>query len=606
MKKSLQYPEKFFFIFILVFGSLITFLIPMGAGMDEEAHLSRIWEMSSGELLPNKYLEAGPNYPCVFISNSYITDPFYTPIDIQKWIHSFNDHIDWANFCDYRTRARYFPSLYILQAFIMGISGRIFNFPVPIIYYLIRLSYLFLYSLIIMFSVKTIPFGKWILGILSISPTALIQASIINPESLNNGISFLFIAWVIYIVSNDHEIKEKEWLITAFLVLLICTLKPNTMILLLLLLLIPKSKIINKKYFVIFSIIGIISILLISLGWNFLTSSNLLTTNIDDSLSVKSQIQRNLENPSLFLTSIAYTLEHHFLEYLQDSVGSTGYNYWRLPGILYWMYFLLIIFVFLIEGNNRLIKPKHRLFFLADNLAANLSIIAIFFILYNNPGSLEIPGIAGRYFVFSSPLLFIGFLPEKPLIKLSTLWIKTLSVITALVFTLVLFFSYHVYCGNAIFFSRSCYLPRYRNWSLETAKLYLIKTEDKIEQTFVSRCNQLSGVALFSKNLNSNTIPTLELFDNFGRVITVKYIGATEIATGETRIDYSLESVTPSLNKKYSITINSPSNAAWVLLYSPIDEYTDGELLINGNPVSGDVLFQYKCEISPRNFLSTK
>ena len=45
MTKILHSPAKLFLILALLFGVIWVFLMPAGAGYDEETHLARIYEM---------------------------------------------------------------------------------------------------------------------------------------------------------------------------------------------------------------------------------------------------------------------------------------------------------------------------------------------------------------------------------------------------------------------------------------------------------------------------------------------------------------------------------------------------------------------------------
>ena len=66
-------------------------------------------------------------------------------------------------------------------------------------------------------AIRLIPFGKWILLVLALSPTALFQAATISPDAISNGIGFLFIAGSLWAA----ERKEIGWRETGSLVVLI-------------------------------------------------------------------------------------------------------------------------------------------------------------------------------------------------------------------------------------------------------------------------------------------------------------------------------------------------------------------------------------------------
>jgi hypothetical protein len=45
-------PEKFFVITSILVDIFLCFIVPIGAGYDEDTHEARIWEISKGDLTP--------------------------------------------------------------------------------------------------------------------------------------------------------------------------------------------------------------------------------------------------------------------------------------------------------------------------------------------------------------------------------------------------------------------------------------------------------------------------------------------------------------------------------------------------------------------------
>jgi uncharacterized membrane protein len=162
---TIKRVEIFFCVIIILFGTILVLITPIGAGTDEETHFARIWEMSRGTLIPNQYLSSGPYYPYAFNQLSYRQDVNMKPVSWEVLKDQLSVKIDWDNMLDKGTRARYFPSFYLPQAFIMGILGRVLNTPVAIIYYVERFSYLFIYAFLIYLAIRITPVGKWVFGV---------------------------------------------------------------------------------------------------------------------------------------------------------------------------------------------------------------------------------------------------------------------------------------------------------------------------------------------------------------------------------------------------------------------------------------------------------
>ena len=99
-------PEITIALVALIFGIVLVFITPFGAGTDEDTHLGRIWEMSTGAMLPNQYLSTGPKYPFAFYQISFRQDLNLNPVTWDTWKTQLLTKIDWDNFIDYRTRTR--------------------------------------------------------------------------------------------------------------------------------------------------------------------------------------------------------------------------------------------------------------------------------------------------------------------------------------------------------------------------------------------------------------------------------------------------------------------------------------------------------------------
>jgi len=232
MKKSSNWifqPQNIFLIFSLLVGIALVFITPLGAGFDEDTHIARIWEISRFKFIPNQLLGQGPNFPQVFYKLSYRQKEIIHPIGINFYKENADLIIDWNNMINHQTRSLYFPLVYIPQAFIMGLFGRLLDTPVIILYFLLRLSYLFLYIVLVYWAIKIIPFGKNLLALFAFAPMAIIQASIVSPDAISNGISFLFIAWIFYLIKQKEGPLSKKYItITWAMVGLLAAVKINS------------------------------------------------------------------------------------------------------------------------------------------------------------------------------------------------------------------------------------------------------------------------------------------------------------------------------------------------------------------------------------------
>jgi len=594
-------PEIIFSLIILIFGSLLVLVTPFGGGADEDTHIGRIWEMSTGALVPNQHLSTGPNYPFVFNQISYRQDVNVRPVSWDAWKEQLFSKIDWDNFIHHTTRARYFFTLYLPQAFIMGVMGRLLDLPVGFVYYAIRLSYLLIYALLVYLSIRIIPMGKWLLGFLAATPMSLIQAASISPDSTNNGIAFVFIAWVLYMNSAERRaaFSKKDWFITALLTLAVCTLKLNTVPLLIALLLIPRVKFGPPKWLVGFILFAILAVSIVCLGWNFLTASELLTSTTIDTYNASEQIKLILQDPGRFFRAIGETIVTQTPRYARNWVGISGYDYWPLPEIIYWMTPILIVLAILSDSMGGLLNLRKRLIAVASFGVVFLATIVMFYLLYNPPGTTLIPGVQGRYFLFITPLLFIALLPNRPVLRLGAGWLAAGSAFIAFLTVGALFLAYHLTCGSAWYTTGLCRLPRHKNQTATSSLPVELPAGRTVFQTFQPPCNQLTqaSVWLYEHSANSGSLTIAVLNDSSGETVNAREISAAELPSGGW-LELDFPPISDSAGQTYTFQITAagdPPLRGVQVGVSDRNEYLDGELNIGAEAQTGDLFFRYGC-----------
>ena len=81
--------------------------------------------------------------------------------------------------------------------------GRSVNLPALLLFYAGRSASLLSYLFLVWLALRWMPFGKWILAVLALTPMALFQAATITPDAISNGIGFLFITESLEIVASE-------------------------------------------------------------------------------------------------------------------------------------------------------------------------------------------------------------------------------------------------------------------------------------------------------------------------------------------------------------------------------------------------------------------
>ena len=244
MHTPLSAPEKFVLIVVLAFGLIASLATPLSAGYDEETHFIRAWEMAHLYFVPNEQLGAKLPFPALYWDLSYRRQPIVEAIEPGFWKTYGALPLDARDYvyANVETRSVYSPLLLLPQAFTIRYLGLSLQLPALIVYYACRIAGLLSYLLLSWLAVRLIPYGKWLLAIMIVSPMAVFQASTISADTISNGIAFFFIGASLAIAGRQ-PVGWKGWLLQLALLALLLAGKVNLIFLLLLpFLLIPPSR----------------------------------------------------------------------------------------------------------------------------------------------------------------------------------------------------------------------------------------------------------------------------------------------------------------------------------------------------------------------------
>jgi len=592
MKK--QRPEIFFSLLILVLGIVLLLITPAGANFDEDTYVARIWEMGLGHMIPNSYLGSPERLPSGFYTISYRRQINLPAIDIETINQQLKLKIDDYDLMTYQTRAKYFPTLFIIQAAIMRFFGPHMHYPILVLYYLLRFSYLLLYCVLIFLTIKVLPFGKWVFGTLAIAPMCLIQAAAVNADSLIIGISFLFIAWIIRLAcSPKEEFSKKELLITCLLVLSLGTLKPNSIFLIPLLLIIPFRKLKNNKAWLPIIIASLASIS-IPLIWNFLTPELLETPGIEPA----KQFLTLVTSPQIFFKSLWGMLSGSLPIYYKQVVGVAGYGYWNMPRIIYWIFPATLLLALFSENSSVNLTVKQRIFSGLVGLFNLFMIFLVFYVVITPVASTRIEGIQGRYFSQFLPLLLIPFM-FTPKIHINKLFIGIVVTLSSMLCVATLFLSYNVVCGYSMATNQPCVLPYYKNWDSSTFLSVKLDKETQITQSEVITCKELTGFQVWVNKNESKPgqkeFFALESLD--GVLLRSSWIQSDTLPqSGWATI--TIDPPLNSLNSEYIFSM-TPKDGTGIpgleLGRFPTNEFNRGTLSINDKDTGVDLVFKYTC-----------
>lgn len=282
------------------------------------------------------------------------------------------------------------------KAYLVTYGGRIANMAVSIFF--------------IYLAIKLMPFGKKILLIPAMIPIAIEGFSSLSPDAMTISMSFLYIAYILYLAFGEKKkVGIKENIILLLMSVIIALCKIVYLPLIGLILLIPKEKFkngSNKNKILNFCMIAIIATVL-NLIW--LAIANIYLSDYREGDS-KVQVLLALQNPIKYIQNMLYTINKEGSRYLLTLFGNE--LAWVEHVNLYAIapYPLIAIYMFTSITDDEL-KDKFKPYQLTMiGLVVLAVIILVFTSLYVQCTLIRaeyIQGVQGRYFLPILPLIML-------------------------------------------------------------------------------------------------------------------------------------------------------------------------------------------------------
>jgi hypothetical protein len=487
---------------------------------------------------------------------------------------------------------------FLPQAFVAGFIWRVLDVPIIPGIIILRLSGFIFYSFIVYFSVKTIPFGKWILSILAFLPTSLFQATTLNADVYTNAVSFFFIAISLFILINKNvEIPNSKKYILFATIIFLGFAKPGSILLLVLLIIFPYRKFsTSEKYLLILTCVISIGI---NVGWFIIFASGSGFEGGGDR-SLIDTINLVLHSPFDFFSTLFIGILNTLSPYYKAWLAAYGYWVGVVPKIIYWLFPILIFCAIILDSANIKIFNKTRIKMLIVFLFCYSGITAIHLLASYAPGDYSILGRQGRYFIPFTPLFFFSFVGLFNLQKISNKFIKISAIILfsviTFIFSLGLITTYYSYCGYEKLTNQVCLLPKYKNLEIEFSPEVFLNDQNSISQTFTVLCENVEGFDVFIQSL-----PLIKGNLKFSLLDGNKIeIGKKEFHTNsiqENGFLYVEIQNRLKLNEIYTINLETKDlkEPASVGLGMRVDDVYEGKLQINNRSMEGDLIFHYIC-----------
>ncbi len=441
--------ENIFLIIALITGILMAFINPPFQECDGWDHFLRATDISYGNVL----------LPMVSLTHdgSVITVPDNISEVNYKIIaadsgegQEYINYLKSIKFSDDSTYMEYgqgtMSLFYYPQSFGLFL-GRCFNISIYGCVVLSRIINLMAFLGLAYIAIKITPILKNVLAVIALFPMTIYQAASMSPDSMLNGLCFLFIAMCLYYAYGDKEnLTWKDALKLGVVLAVVFLSKYIYVCLGLLVFLIPSKKFGTKKdYFRCFAIALIPLIIVAGLG--YISAISAVTSGQASSEGGITQLEYLRQNPVMILKVLLYTFNVKFNDYMLwlNTLGSLNYSL----GPLIYIVPMYTLYVAGSDVNEYCSKIK-----LKDRILAVISfgIICAGVIIgiyigdgrINEVGSLIVQGVQGRYFIAALPALFITLVPNKLKNEDSKFTYKVLGVMAVFLIISVSMLKRHV------------------------------------------------------------------------------------------------------------------------------------------------------------------
>ena len=407
-KKKKWKIEKLFLVLSLIIGIIYVFALPVGRAPDEESHFFRIYEITTGHIIPDT-AEDGITRGSTEASNIEIVRDFKeNNVKYADVINALSIYPDESDQSFVKNSASgYNPIVYLPHLLGMGI-GEGLHLPLLITAYLAKLFNCIACIVILYFCIKYIPLLKEIIFFAAFLPITMQAMTSLSADGFITAIAIAFISFVLYATySLQKPFTKKHYIVILALCIILSLSKIVYAFLCLLIFAIPKERFGNqkRKLIGIFSIGGICAVILFS--WLVLSSSS--ASSVDPT-------NQNIlfSNPLKFLAILVHSLSTHFYLYFNGMLG--GYLEWfNITLSPLYLFPSLVILVLLCKKYHDTYKISPTLRILAIFIFSIISLLTFtgMFTQWTKPGETLIDGVQGRYFLPILLLIPLAFMSSQ-------------------------------------------------------------------------------------------------------------------------------------------------------------------------------------------------
>lgn len=422
--KKIQIHKSFFMI-VLALGMVYMQVFIGLSAPDEPSHYISAYKLSS-QMLGIKAVD-DRGYVLLYDDAAYLEDAYDDPMNESvlgstlteeslKLDHDWNENIKEYDLDKENTlyTSRHIPVntsslIYVPQAVGMSIA-RILKLSAVNMIALAKFFNLLLFALITAYSIKILPFGKYIVYAISLLPMTMHLAASMSYDALIIALYTLFVAKILALSRSSARVGIKD---LGFLCLIIAVCGPCKIVYsltVLLYFLIPRSRFKNTTHY----LLGFAAVFLSMFVAMYLVNAATIVsyTSIESGQEFGNVKQSYglievLTWPSLLIRMLYNTFLYEFDNYHMGFIGEKLGNLDEILSIPYAIvccYSLGLTALALKDKNS--LKPLERLWIVTVFLGVVFGLELSMLVAWTDRNSKIIEGVQGRYFIpIAAPLL---------------------------------------------------------------------------------------------------------------------------------------------------------------------------------------------------------
>lgn len=399
-KRKLQ---NLFLNFMIPIGIIyLIFLIP-GYSPDEPSHIYRAYNISQGNIIVDTTIQK-EKVP-IELNNSQTIKKYFE-------LNNFNQVIPDNNVKTvevFNTFQIYAPIVYTFPSLAFFI-GEILNMNILVTIYLARIFNFIVFLILGFYTIKIIPFGKFVTFVYLFIPMVIHQAVSVSADSFINATSLLFIAFILNLIFSKEKINVKQK--TLFVLLALCVSFNKHIYLPLIFLstiLLFKNPFKDKKdkRFLITTLVvmSLIAIIWFLFGTIYVdVREYIIQTNVDSGKQIAYIIGHPLDFIEVIFKTIGVRGFGYIFEFLGISLGILNIDN---SYVVLFIYLVMLISSPFFEKNKMNFNKYEKMWVLFITAAIYFLVLLGLYMGWTSVGKEIIDGVQGRYFIpiFILPLL---------------------------------------------------------------------------------------------------------------------------------------------------------------------------------------------------------